>query len=54
MNQLKYIKKAEEILQDIEIKNLGDIVRVKHEFDFIVQYPPPLTLKPIVEETIYL
>lgn len=49
----KHIKKAEKILAKINMKELGEMVRLKCDYDFIVQYPPPLTMEPITGATIH-
>jgi len=54
MNDRTCIERAEEIIRSIGAAELGraGILRDKREYDFIVQYPPPLTFRPITEEKI--
>jgi hypothetical protein len=54
-NNRKYIVRAEEIARSLDIPELqqAGILRDGSEYDFIVQYPPPLTLAQAKENEIF-
>ena len=51
-----YIAKAEEIIASIDMAELREagILREKESYDFIVQYPAPLTLEQMPGRILYL
>ena len=55
INQSSYIARAEEIIGSINIAELNraGLSRDKHTYDFIVQYPPSLTLKSMNGAELY-
>jgi hypothetical protein len=47
--QNPYITRAEEIIGSLDLAELvrTGILRERHSYDFIVQYPPPMTYEPM-------
>ena len=54
-DQCTYLERAEEILRSLDTQELlsAGIMREKQNYDFIVQYPPSLTMKPMDGDELY-
>jgi hypothetical protein len=54
-DQCPYFERAEEILQFLNTQEMlsAGLIREKQKYDFIVQYPPSLTLRPMDGSEIY-